>query len=251
MREGPFEQQWQHDANNLGDMFYFSKNSFASHTNNVVNYCESHDENSVPFEVGSNPVLDNPAAKDIKGRLGLMSTMVALGQPMIYMGQEFNVDRPRNIVTVHWPKNLHHQGFFQWASRLINLRKRYPGLKLSGDNLYANGQFQWILAPWLDSAHGGGNKVIGWRAKPNNNVFETMLIMLNFESHDVQVTVDFGISGKWVKLADNDNANDIAPIGTNSENDITTIQTQDGNYSGYILPSYSCFIYKWQAPIHN
>ncbi len=248
LREGTFEHQWKHDTDDLGDMFYFSKNRFASHTNNVVNYCESHDENSVPFEVGSNPALRNPSAKDSKGRLGFMSTLVALGVPMIYMGQEFNVDRPRNMVTVSWPHNLDEQDFYQWASRLIHLRKRYTGLQLSGYDPAANGQFQWVLAPWMSHVYGGERKVIAWRAKPNNNFYETMLIMLSFENHDVQVNVDFGIPGTWVKLADNNIVNDISPNGTNSVQDATAISTQDGKFDGFSLPSSSGFIYKWQAP---
>ncbi|MFV1982653.1 MAG: alpha-amylase family glycosyl hydrolase [Thiohalomonadales bacterium] len=249
LREGSFENQWQYNTDHIGDMFYFSKGSFASHTNNVVNYCESHDENSVAFEVASNPTLNNPAAKDRKGRLGMMSTMVAMGEPMIYMGQEFNIDRPRNIVTVDWPKNLDETDFYQWSSRLINLRKRYPALKLSGYNPETTGQFQWTLAPWMDKTHGGGSKVVGWRAKPNGDAHDTMLVMLNFENYDVQVDLDFGIPGKWVKLADSENVNDIAPMGTNSEQDTNTISTLDGNFRGFNLPSSSGFIYKWQAPI--
>jgi 1,4-alpha-glucan branching enzyme len=249
LREGTFENQWHYNTDNLGDMFFFSKANFASHTNNVVNYCESHDENSVAYEVGTNPVLNNPPAKDRKGRLGLFSTVTALGEPMIYMGQEFNVERPRNIVTVNWPKKLDDQGFYQWTSRLVNLRKRYPALKLSGDNPYAEGKFQWVLAPWLDNRHGGGAKVIGWRAKPNGDAHETMLVMMNFENHDIQVDVNFGLPGKWVKLADNNVVNDIAPNGTNSTDDPTTVITSDGNFGGFTLPSSSCFIYKWQASV--
>lgn len=249
LREGRFQDGFDYDANQLGDMFFFGKNTFASHTNNVVNYCESHDENSVSFEVGTNPVLNHPLAKDRKGRLGLMSTLMALGEPMLYMGQEFNEERPRNIVTVQWPSSLDAHGFYQWASRLIHLRKRYPGLKLSGFNPEAEGKFHWVIAPWLDSSHGGGNKVIGWRASPNHEAQDTLLVMLNFENHDVRVDVDFGMAGKWVKLADIDNVNDIPPFGINSETDATAVVTQDGNFSGFNMPSSSGFIYKWQATI--
>ena len=249
LREGDYEHQWHYNTDNMGDMFYFSKGQFASHTNNVVNYCESHDENSVPFEVASNPALNNPDARNRKGRLGLMSTMVALGEPMIYMGQEFNVDRPRNVVNVRWPQDLATQGFYQWASRLINLRKRYPGLKIAGENPDASGQFQWILAPWLENQKGGGNKVIGWRAKPNGDAHETIVVMLNYENHEVQVDIDFGIPGRWVKLADHDTVNDIAPNGSNSTQDPTAVETYDGNFKGFTLPGSSGFVYKWQAAI--
>jgi len=249
LREGTYDNQWQYNVDNMGDMFYFSRGQYASHTNNVVNYCESHDENSVSYEVGTNPVLNNPDAKNRKGRLGLMSTMVALGEPMIYMGQEFNVDRPRNIVNVRWPDDLSQQPFYQWTSRLINLRKRYPGLKIAGSNPYETGQFQWILAPWMEGNHGGGNKVIGWRSKPNGEAYDAMVVMLNYENHDVQVDIDFGIPGKWVKLADQDDVNDIAPLGNNSEYDPTAIETRDGRFNGFNLPGSSGFIYKWQATV--
>jgi 1,4-alpha-glucan branching enzyme len=247
MREGPFDNSQDYNTDNLGDIFYFSKQNFASHTNNVVNYCESHDEHSIPYEIHFTPALDNPAAKDRKGRLGLFSAIVALGQPMIYMGQEYNTERPRNIVTVNWPADLGQHGFFQWASRLIQLRKCYPGLKLRGYNPAETGQFAWIIGPWMAGNRGGGRKVIGWRARPNQLAHDTLVIMLNFENHEVRVDVDFGIPGTWLKLADMDRVNDIPPVGTNSIQDPTAIRTDDGTFSGFTLPSSSGFIYKWEA----
>jgi 1,4-alpha-glucan branching enzyme len=104
LREGQYGSNNFYDADKLGDIFFFSKAFYADHTNNVVNYAESHDETSVAYEVATNPSLNNPAAKDRKGRLGLFSSVVALGQPMIYMGQEFNVERDRNIVSFQWPE---------------------------------------------------------------------------------------------------------------------------------------------------
>lgn len=246
LREGTFEEK-EYNTDSLGDIFFFSKRNFASHTNNVVNYCESHDEHSVPHEVSYNPVLNNPAAKDRKGRLGLFSTMAALGQPMIYMGQEFNVERPRNIITVNWPSDLVQHGFFRWASQLIQLRKRYPGLKLHGYNPAETGRFVWVIGPWMNANRGGGRKVIGWRSRPDRRAHDVLVVMLNFENHQVQVDVDLGIPGIWVKLADMDGINDIPPIGNNSTQDPASIRTNDGLFSGFTLPSSSGFIYKWEA----
>jgi hypothetical protein len=62
------------------------------------------------------------------------------------------------------------------------------------------------------------------------------------------VDVDFGIPGKWVKLADIDQVNDIPPLGNNSANSPTTVDTADGHFAGFDLPSSSGFIYKWEAP---
>jgi 1,4-alpha-glucan branching enzyme len=248
LREGVFENTNFYDTDRLGTIFFFSKDAFAAHTNNVVNYSESHDEHSVPFEIKFNPALDNPGAKDRKARLGLLASLAALGQPMIYMGQEFNVERPRNLVTVQWPQDLDRHGYFQWAHRLIRVRRRYPGLKLFGFNPAESGQFRFVVAPWLGGNRGGGKKVIGWQSRPNAQAHDALLVMLNFENHNVPVDVEFGIPGVWVKLADIDFVNDIAPEGTNGAAHPSALHTNDGNFGGFVLPSSSGFIYKWEAP---
>lgn len=246
LREGEFEGK-QDDPQDMGNIFYFSKAIFAAHTNNVVNYVESHDEHSVAHEIEFTPNLDSPAAKERKGRVGLFATMVALGQPMIYMGEEFNVDRPRNNVDLDWPGNLDEHGFFQWASRLMCLRKRYPGLRLSGYDPAADGQFTWIVGHWLEGK-GLGQKVIGWRSTPNDKPYDRIVVLLNFENHPVEVDLDFGMPGIWVRLASIDVVNDIAPEGTNSAQDETAIRTSDGSFDNFVLPDSSGFIYKWEAP---
>lgn len=247
LREGEFEGK-QDDPKGLGNIFYFNKAVFASHTNNVVNYVESHDEHSVSHEVDYTPELNNPAAKERKSRLGLFATMVALGQPMIYMGEEFNVERPRNVIDLDWPTNLDEHGYFQWASRLIRLRRRYPGLRISGYDPVQDGLFNWIVGHWLEGK-GLGKKVIGWRSRPNKMAFDNIVVLLNFENQPVEVDLDFGTPGVWVRLASIDVVNDIAPEGTNSPQDESAIRTADGRFDNFILPDSSGFIYKWEAPI--
>jgi hypothetical protein len=131
--------------------------------------------------------------------------------------------------------------------RLIRLRRRYPGLKLRGYNPAATGQFAWILGPWMAPNRGGGRKVIGWRSRPNGFAHEALIVALNFEGSDVQVDLDLGISGTWVKLADIDRVNDIAPEGSNSPTDPTALRTDDGTFAGFTLPNSSGFIYKWES----
>lgn len=246
LREGEFEGSHA-TGEGLGAIFYFSRDHFAAHTNNVVNYCESHDEHSVPHEVGFNPVLSAPDARSRKGRLGLFATAVALGQPMIYMGQEFNVERARNRVDVQWPGDLDANGDFQWASRLLRLRRRYPGLRVAGYDPAADGRFEWIVAPWLDNRHGGGRRVIGWRTDANGRPYDRIVVLLNFEGGPVEVDVEFGSAGRWVKLADIDRVNDIAPEGDNNTADPTVLHSADGHFAGFVLPSSSGFVYKWEA----
>jgi 1,4-alpha-glucan branching enzyme len=249
LREGPFDGRDLNTTAQLGDIFYYCKSNFAAHTNNVINYIESHDETSTAFEVATNPALNNPSAKDRKGRLGLFAAMVAMGQPMLYMGGEFNPERDRNNVRFDWPEDLERHGFYQWTRRLIRLRKRYPGLKLYGYNPAEAGQFSWILAPWMPPAQGGGRKVIGWRATPNGSDHDNMIVLINFENHDVPVKLDMGATGIWVKLADIENVNDISPEGTNSAWDSAALKTESGWYDNFTLPSSSGFIYKWEAHV--
>jgi 1,4-alpha-glucan branching enzyme len=248
LREGPFEAQLN-GPDGIGDIFYFSKSAFAAHTNNTVNYCESHDEHSVAHELRFVPWPSDAAPKDRKAKLGVLASVVALGQPTIYMGQEFNTDRPRNIVTVDWPHDLNANGFFQWISRLLNLRKRYPGLRLRGDDPARDGSFAWILGPWMNETHGGGRRIVGWRARPSRFAHDDLAVLLSFESSEHRVDLDLGTPGRWIKLADIDSVNDIPPAGTNSAATPTTLESRDGRFVGFAIPSFSGFIYKWDAPI--
>jgi 1,4-alpha-glucan branching enzyme len=242
-REGVY-QDWVDDSvRYLGDIFYYCRKFYALHTNNVINYCESHDENSVPFEVGTDGFfLQTDAAQERKARLGLMATMVALGQPMIYMGQEFGVYRERNRVQFEWPRDLAGHTFFQWAKGVIRLRRRLPGLRMAGSDFVGEGRLSFIIGPWLDD--GRDRKVIGWRANPTLEPKEHLVVMLNFEPCDISVGVHFGLPGKWLKLADIDRINEPFINGADCPDDSSVIRT-DGYFPDFVLPSSSGFVYKW------
>lgn len=244
LREGEFKGV-HNTSDQLGTMFYFSKDSYAAHTNNTVNYCESHDENSVPYEVATGgPHLQDPWIKDRKARLGLMGTMTALGQPMIYMGQEYGIERERNLIDIDWIKHPPTCHFYNWARRLIKLRARYDGLRLSGFNPADEGRFTWILGPWMEQSRGGGSRVIGWRVNERGDLQQRLLVMLNFEGSVLTVDVDFHTPGRWVKLADLDSVNDLPPGGNKDPVDPDSIVTADGRFFPFDLPPYSGFIYR-------
>jgi hypothetical protein len=167
---------------------------------------------------------------------------------MIYMGQEFNVERDRNIVSFEWPPDgPESSGFYRWARRMVHLRRRYPALRLSGDDPASTGRFEWIAGPWLDERHGGGHLVIGWRSRPTAQPYDTMVVLLNFEPGAVQVDLELGTPGRWVKLADVETVNDVPPAGTNSATDPTALVSADGRFSAFDIPGSSGFVYKWEA----
>ncbi len=248
LREGTFEAMDNHPEI-VGEMFYFSKGEWAAHTNNVVNYSESHDENSTAFEVGTNgdPNLSTPQAKTRKAMLGFAASMLALGQPMLYMGQEFGVERERNFVYYERPENPEDHQFFDWAAAMIHLRRRYPALRLHGYDPMADGHFQWIAGPWLDERHGAGKRVIGWRATPTASTFDQMIVLINFENHAVDIDLELGFPGIWVRLATIDSVNDLSPTGDNHAQHVDSISSPDGRLPGFVLPDSSVFIYKWEA----
>ena len=174
--------------------------------------------------------------------------MVALGQPMVYMGQEFNAERDRNIVSFDWPQGgPESNGFYRWARRLIRMRRRYPALQLAGYDPAGDGRFTWIIGPWMSERYGGNRKVLGWRLRPNQFAYDTMVVLLNFENFPVTVDVALGLPGTWVKLADVENAFDIQPDGTNSRDDPSALRSADGRFGGFELPSSSGFLYKWES----
>jgi len=246
LREGTFDDV-NNDTNNIGDMFYFSKGSFAAHTNNVVNYAESHDENSVQFEVATGgDHLQDPWIKKRKAKLGLMAALVALGQPMIYMGAEYGVERERNRIKVNWGAyEKDHIEFYHWAKNLINLRKHNKGLKVSGYDPVQEGQFSWVIGPWLEDEKGGGQRVIGWRTREGKGYPDDILVMLNFEGKDVPVNVDFHTPGRWVKLADMDHVKG-DNWGSADLDGGDSIYCGGETFNGFVLPPYSGFIYQHQ-----
>lgn len=245
LREGVYQDWVTNNPKHLADVFYFSKAFYSAHTNNVINYCESHDENSVPFEVGTaGDGLVYDEAKTRKAKLGLFATAMALGQPMIYMGQEFGTDRPRNLVLFDWPNNPKENPFFAWTRRLFSLRRRYPGLRVFGYHPEQDGTFQWMLGPWMDDAHGKNRNVIGWRTSQQQPA-EDFAVFFNFDPHPVQVDLDLGKPGVWLKLADIDQINDVPPEGLNTLDDPTALHTRDGSFNGFLLPGSSGFVYRW------
>lgn len=63
-----------------------------------------------------------------------MATVLALGQPMIYMGQEYGIERERNRIDVNWEEHTEPRRFNAWSRGLIRLRSNYPSLRISGYN---------------------------------------------------------------------------------------------------------------------
>ena len=248
LREGKFRDWCSDSPDKLGDIFYFCRNQFAAHTNNVVNYSESHDETSVKYEVETNQITDCEI-KDRKARLAMMATMTALGQPMIYMGQEFGINRDANDINVEKitpdpncpASDSFYNPFYNWAQGLINLRKKYKALRISGFNPIETDQFRWLLGPWLKESQGESKKVIGWQTKDEAGENE-LFVLLNFSGAEIDVILEFEAEeGVWACIADLTAINDLSKEELQKTNNLLKVKDKKASFK---LPAYSGFIYK-------
>jgi hypothetical protein len=101
----------------------------------------------------------------------------------------------------------------------------------------------------MDARHGGGRAVVGWRARPNEHPWDTLVVLLNVTPHDAEVDLELGRPGIWVKLADIDTVDDVPPVGGNGASAATALHSRDGRFTPFVLPSSSGFVYKWEAPL--
>lgn len=92
---------------------------------------------------------------------------------------------------------------------------------------------------------GRQKRVIGWKTN-SGNASQQLLVMLNFEGHDVPVDVHFD-PGRWIKLGDIDHIDDLPPVGNKDPLDADSIIISDNMPAQhFVLPPYSGFIYKYQ-----
>ncbi|MFO7819705.1 MAG: alpha-amylase family glycosyl hydrolase [Halanaerobacter sp.] len=250
LREGTFRDWCSDSPDKLGDIFYFCRNQFAAHTNNVLNYSESHDETSVKYEVETNQINDCEI-KDKKARLAMIATMTALGQPMIYMGQEFGINRDANDINVEKitpdpncsNSDSFYNPFYKWSQGLINLRKKYKALRIAGYNPIETEKFRWLLGPWLKEGQGQDKKVIGWQTKDKVEENE-LFILLNFASQEIGVTLEFREEeSTWVQIADLERVSDVKDNELEAENNLLEVKNKKADFE---LPAYSGFVYKKQ-----
>jgi len=170
--------------------------------------------------------------------------MTALGQPLIYMGQEYGIERERNRIDVNWEKYSEPHNFYLWARGIIRLRRYNEGFKLCGYNPAEKGRFSWVIGPWMEENCGKNKRVIGWRTNDKGDPSERLLVLFNFEGKDVTVDIDFGFGGKWVKLADMDHVNDLSEMELEDIDDKDILVTGP-KFNDFHLPAYSGFVFKY------
>jgi hypothetical protein len=89
----------------------------------------------------------------------------------------------------------------------------------------------------------------GWRARPDDHLDHTLVVLLNLAPPDLEVDLELGIPGTWVTLADIDTVEDVPPAGTNSVDAATALRSRDGRFTPVVLSSSSWLIYRGLAPL--
>lgn len=94
----------------------------------VVNYLSNHDQNRLFLRLGENGILDNEAYS--RAKLGALLLMIAVGVPMIWMGEEFGeyVRMSEQSNKINWTllENEKNKDLFNYYRSLIELRKTNP-----------------------------------------------------------------------------------------------------------------------------
>lgn len=235
LRRGNFEGEYYDNIGKVGKMIYYDKDSgnFASPLE-VVNYFESHDENSVYTELVqySGLTFDDATNASKVGAIVLFSSM---GIPMIMAGQEFV--RPRigqNISKtngdIDWSYLTTNTNIFEYYSGLINLRKNHPALRITDPDPVSKGWFVWGNQ-WNSSNFAwNSSKHIVYALNYNGGIGDNKFVVaVNFSSSNVTV-YPFFESGTWTIVVD-----PCTSTGTNTTNVDTSTSWVIPPFSGYIF----------------
>ena len=166
---------------------------------------------------------------------------------MIYMGQEFNVQRDRNLGDFTWPPGRVREVTVSTAGRAGS--RAAPALPYAAGRRLrprGDGRFAWTLGPWMDQAHGGGRKVVGWRLRPTGFAYDAMVALLNFEPVPVLVDLELGLAVAGSSSPTSTPSTTSPRSAPTRRLDPTALHSGDGRFTGFALPSSSGFLYKWE-----
>ena len=238
LRRGNFEGENYENVGRVGRMIYYDKDSgnFASPLE-VVNYFESHDENSVYTELVNYSGLTITDATNAS-KVGAIVLFTSMGIPMIMSGQEFV--RPRigqntskTNGDIDWSWLLTNTNIFEYYSGLIELRKSHPALRITDPDPAAKGWFKWGSEWNSANFNWSSSKHIVYALNYNGQVSgetKKFVVVVNFDTSSVTV-YPFFETGIWTIVVDPTNSR-----GVNTTN-ITDVNTP------WTVPPVSGFIF--------
>lgn len=238
LRRGQFEGEQYSNIDRVARMIYYDKdgNNFASPLE-VVNYFESHDENSVYTELVSYSGLTLTDATNAS-KVGAIILFTSMGIPMIMAGQEFV--RPRigqntskTNGDIDWSWLITNTNIFEYYSGLIELRKNHPALRITDPNPASKGWFKWGNEWNSTNFQWNSSKHIVYALNYNGQIpgeTRKFVVVANFATTNVRV-YPFFETGVWTIVVD----------PTNSRGNTTTNITSTS--IEWELPPFSGFIF--------
>ena len=153
-----------------------------SNLNGPVTYTSSHDEPRIIYEAENYLGLSTDESYELS-KLGISLLMTSPGTPMIYHGQEFGQNSPRetNPQPLQWGNLSNPNGFelYNHYKNLIHLRKN--------NRVFSEGDYTII------QSH-NNNSTIAFKRQFEN---EIAVIMLNFSDYEQTVNIDVENNLTW------------------------------------------------------
>ncbi|HZK19751.1 MAG TPA: alpha-amylase family glycosyl hydrolase [Treponemataceae bacterium] len=260
LRMGPFEGSTYGDVGQVATMTYYSRDqNWSANPKETINYFESHDENSILFEVltkSGNTEVD--ALKATK--LGALNLFTALGTPMIMAGQEFlrdregqNLDESNGQIDWSWKtattaEAVRSQNAFAYYKGLINLRITHPSLRMVHADPATSGAFRWSVVPtaWGDLGYPvtkKGSQILGYALNVDGALgtgSTRWVVVLNYSTTNANnLSISFPCAGVWKVVANDSKVKSDGTLGT-----VTAAgSAEDGWFANYDLPERSGLIF--------
>ncbi len=240
LKRGSFEGEQYNNVDRVARMIYYSKDDgFFASPLEIVNYFESHDENSVYTELVTYSGLTVTDATNAS-KVGAIVLFTSMGTPMIMAGQEFVRPRIGQNVTktngdINWNYLTSHTNIFNYYSGLIHLRKNHPALRLTHNNPASVNLFKWGNEWNAANFSWGSSKHIVYAINYNGSLSgEThkFVVVANFSTANVTV-YPFFEDGIWEVVVDPTDSSTNALYTTN----VTTGTT-------WIVPPVSGFVFR-------
>ncbi|MCX8029728.1 MAG: alpha-amylase family glycosyl hydrolase [Brevinematales bacterium] len=239
LRRDNFEGEQYDNIDRVGRMIYYDKDSgrFTSPLE-VVNYFESHDENSVYTELVTYSGLTVTDATNAS-KVGAIVLFTSMGIPMIMAGQEFV--RPRIGQNTHktngdidWSWLTTNTNIFEYYRGLIKLRKQHPALRITDPNPASKGWFKWGNEWNNENFSWGTSKHIVYALNYNGTMpgeTNKFVVAVNFSTNPVTI-YPFFETGTWTIVVDPNTSS-----GSNTVN-ITS------NTTSWVIPPITGFIFR-------
>jgi 1,4-alpha-glucan branching enzyme len=147
------------DLERLKDVIDAKRQGFMG-TVNVVNYLTNHDHNHMMAEFAEHGIFDGEAFR--RRKLGAVLTMIAMGVPLLWMGEEFGEYKPKtpDSAKIDWTllAGEQNRSLFDYYKGLIHLRKTNYALHTENVHFFHENHDGKVLAycRWNDA----GSRVV-------------------------------------------------------------------------------------------